>query len=269
MNRIFALLFVSLLLPSVSQAEIIVLTHGYLGSSNSWIKPGILQQLNQAGYPHNGSYTFSQRKISFAGTNPSPQAEQKAVYTVNLPSIIPVHNQADWLAAYLADLSIRHPKTAVTVIGHSAGGVAARLMLVRNGKGNVSKLITIASPHLGTPRADQAISATNNGGMLGWARGWAVRRYTGGHMYNTLQASRGLLNDLTPPRPGNMLFWLNQQPHPELDYISIVRSSDQVVPPVSQDMNRVPALSGKAETHIVAPGHFLRPKDAQLLLELL
>jgi triacylglycerol lipase len=102
-----------------------------------------------------------------------------------------------------------------------------------------------------------------------------VRRATGDELYATVAQSRGVLVDLAPPAPGNMLFWLNQQPHPDIRYTSIMRvgtfsmPGDQLVPPQSQDMNRVPALAGRAQTYSMAEGHLLTPQDGDLVGNLL
>ena len=163
----------------------------------------------------------------------------------------------------------------MTVAAHSAGGLAARLALVRHGALGVQHLITIATPHLGTGRAVQALEATDQGGILGGVRSWLVRRTTGDGLYATLQQSRGVLLDLLPPAPGNLLGWLNQQPHPDIRYTSIMRSGtfvmpgDQVVPPVSQDMNQIPALAGKARTYRMAQGHLLTAQDGDVIGNLL
>ena len=43
------------------------------------------------------------------------------------------------------------------LVGHSAGGVVARLVVLGNNPYRVDELITIASPHLGTVRAAQGL----------------------------------------------------------------------------------------------------------------
>ena len=44
---------------------------------------------------------------------------------------------------------------------------------------------------------------------------------------------------------------------------------DQVVPPLSQDLNRVPALTGKVTTYSMAQGHLLTAQDGDLIGNLL
>ncbi len=267
----FAILALTAL--QTAKADALVLVHGYLGSAQSWAESGVLDRLMRRGYRPAGNYAFAASGIVFQPTRSSET--KKPIYTVTLPSEAPVVLQADWLAAYLRDIGKRHAGEAITVAAHSAGGVVARMTLVRHGRLGVDHLITIAAPHAGTGRAVQALQATDNGGMFGFLRSWAVRRATGDAMYATVQRSRGLLMDLTPPAPGNLLFWLNQQPHPEIRYTSIMRigtftmPGDQVVPPLSQDLNRVPALTGKVKTYSMAQGHLLTAQDGDLIGNLL
>ncbi len=264
------LLFIALF--PAARAEVTVLIHGYLGSSNSWVEPGIIETLSKRGRELSGVYYHSPQGVSFL---PTGTTTEKPVYTLNLPSVAPVVLQADWLRLYLDDIRLRHPDQPVVLVGHSAGGLVARLLLVRDQTPIVDRLITIATPHLGTGRAYQALDAVSHGGMFGPLHRWAVRRRTGRFIYNTLRVSRGVLLDLTPPRPGNLLFWLNQQPHPDIRYTSIIRTGtfrmpgDQIVPPASQDMRLVPALKDKAESYTMATGHLLTHQDGLVLANLL
>ena len=81
--------------------------------------------------------------------------------------------------------------------------------------------------------------------------------------------------DLVRPRPGSLLFWLNNQKHPDLQYFSIVRgettimSGDYIVPGYSQDMNNIPALRGKATRIAVGKQHGLEMIDGSVIVNLL
>jgi hypothetical protein len=96
----------------------------------------------------------------------------------------------------------------------------------------------------------------------------------GDDLYRTVQSSRGVLADLAPPVPGNLLYWLNGRQHPDIVYVAVVRGAayglpgDQVVPAPSQDLRRVPALNGRATIRLVAGGHELSRQDGLLLSEL-
>ena len=270
--RLALVILVLTTLP-VARADVLVLVHGYLGTANSWAESGVIERLMHRGYRPVGNYAYGPAGVLF---RPAPEIEtDRPIYTVNLPSQAPVIVQADWLAAYLRDIRERHPDTPIHVAAHSAGGVVARMTLVRHGRLGVDHLITIATPHSGTGRAVQALQATDDSGMFGFVRRWVVRRATGDAAYATLQQSRGVLVDLAPPAPGNLLFWLNQQPHPPIRYTSIMRigtftmPGDQIVPPLSQDLNRAPALAGRVETYSMAQGHLLTPQDGDLIGNLL
>ncbi|OOZ75383.1 hypothetical protein BOW50_11905 [Solemya velum gill symbiont] len=260
-----ALLLLTLLLPlGTARAEVIVFVHGYMGSANSWTASDITSELGKAGWVH----------VGLPATSDQPKAD-KSFYTVELPSLAPVTMQAGWLKSIVDEISRNHPEENLTLVGHSAGGVVSRLMLIQHGIGQVERLITIATPHLGTDRAIQALQATDNSGMFGSIKKWAVKRKVGNHIYNTLQHSRPLLANLAPPVPGTLLYWLNNQQHPDIEYISIVRSGsynfagDLLVPSFSQDMNWVPALQGKSQVLVSVHGHELSPADSFILLELL
>lgn len=261
------------LLPAAANADVLVLVHGYLGTAQSWAESGALDRLQRRGYQVAGTFGYSPGGVVAQG--PGGQQPERPVYLVNLPSQAPIVLQADWLAAYLRAVGKRHPDTPIDIAAHSAGGVVARMTLVRHGELGVHRLITIATPHLGTGRALQALQATDDRGMLGFAKRWLVQRKTGPALYATLKQSRGVLLDLTPPAPGNLLYWLNGQPHPDIAYISIMRTGtfampgDNVVPPLSQDLNLVPALAGRAKTYAMAQGHLLTPQDGELIGNLL
>jgi hypothetical protein len=86
---------------------------------------------------------------------------------------------------------------------------------------------------------------------------------------DTINRSQGLYQDLGRPEPWSLLGWLNVQPHPQADYISIVRPGDSVVAPRSQDMNFVPALAGRSRVLPSVGGHELNPADGVLVSQLL
>jgi pimeloyl-ACP methyl ester carboxylesterase len=274
MKRLFwTVALLGLLATRSAAADVLVLVHGYLGSAQSWAESGVLDRLQTRGFQRVGIFSNSPRGLLFQPF--AKTAVERPLYGVNLPSQAPVVIQADWLAAMLREIGKRHPDQAITLAAHSAGGVVARMALVRHGSLGVRHLITIATPHFGTGRAIQALDATNDSGLVGIVKEFFVRRATGHALYNTVQQSRGVLIDLVPPAPGNLLFWLNNQPHPDIRYTSIMRigtiymPGDRVVPPISQDLNRAPALMGKVKTYSMANGHLLTPRDGDLIGNLL
>jgi hypothetical protein len=102
-----------------------------------------------------------------------------------------------------------------------------------------------------------------------------VTDFFAGETYDTAMRSRSLYVDLVRPQPGTLLYWLNAQAHPDIEYFSIVRGSseagwgDYVVPAYSQDMNNVPALRGRSSMINVPVSHGLEPVDGSVIVNLL
>lgn len=264
-----AVLFALLTLTAVNaRAQVLVLVHGYLSGADYWDRSGVTTVLQQHGWQRAGVYTTAPGRAGFVA-GPGQQAAHK-FYTIDLPSEAPVVVQVYQLQGILDDIARRHGKEPLVLVGHSAGGIVARTALVRGGARTVTALVTIASPHLGTVRAEQALDATDIPFPFS-----IVTDIFGGDLYDTARRSRSLYVDLVRPQPGSLLFWLNGQPHPDIRYVSIVRAEtgdgwgDYVVPAYSQDMNNVPVLRGRSTLVTIPAEHGLAPRDGALLLKVL
>ncbi len=258
------LLFISL----PAQAEIMLLIHGYLGDASSWEKSGINEELHQQGWLRAGMFRGSPQGPKLFITEHTKS--ENLVYVAELPSDRPVSIQADVLFNIIEIIRQNHPKQQLILVGHSAGGVVARMTLIRHKLKNIHALITIAAPHVGTGRADQVLDITANHGPFNM-----IKSFVGGRDYDALKNSRGLMVDLRYPQPGNMLYWLNSQMHPKIHYASIIRlnnggnSGDYYVPGFSQNMNNVPALQGQSSTFTAPTSHFLVRQDANTVLSII
>jgi triacylglycerol lipase len=250
------------------RADVLVLVHGYLSGAQSWDTSGITTILQQNNWQRAGTYVAGPAGVQLIPA-PATQAERK-FYAVDLPSEAPVLVQVQLLRTVLSAINTTHTGEPVTLVGHSAGGVVARTALVRGGAGNIKTLITIASPHLGTSRAEQALDATDIPFPFSM-----LTDFFGGDGYDTLMRSRSLYVDLVRPRPGTLLYWLNGQVHPDVKYISIVHGQtpagwgDDVVPAYSQDMNNVPVLQGRSTRVAIPAAHGLEPLDGSVIVNLL
>ena len=257
----------ALLLVKSVAGDVLVLVHGYASDAGTWERSGVNSELQAYGWP---------RAIIPAPNMPEPaqQAVNKS-FTVNLPSEAPLLVQANFLRALLDGIRQRYADEKLILVGHSAGGVVARLILLGNNPYQVDELITIASPHLGTVRAAQGLDVVDSKPFFCPGPGiHFLKRLVGGSGYNYLRYSRGVLIDLLPAESGNVLTWMNLQPHPDIVYVSVVRKSpfalgDDVVPAYSQDMNNVPALQGRAHVLFTDAGHGLNHADGILLAGLL
>lgn len=245
-----------------ARADVAVLVHGYLSDADDWVEAGIAAQLPRAGWAYGGRLEGVQGVIHLSGGGQG----KNRFYTVSLPDEAPLRVQAQWLSAYLSYVRPRADGERLILVGHSAGGLVARLTMVQHPELGVDMLVTIATPHLGTDRAELGLLAGSSPvGMLANMLG-----------NQTLDRSRGLYRDLAPEQSGNLLYWLNRQEHPKARYVSVVRhgeggmlGGDNAVPVWSQDMNRVAALRGRSELVTLATGHGLVPEDGHVLVRLL
>jgi len=265
---IAVLMFVTGLFSMAGRADVLVLVHGYLSGAQSWDASGITGVLQQHDWQRAGVYVAGPAGIQQVPAS-GIQAANK-FYAVDLPSEAPVLVQVYQLNEILDRISQTHKDEPVILVGHSAGGVVARATLVRGQHDNVKALITIASPHLGTARAEQALDATDIPFPISM-----VTDFFAGETYDIAMRSRSLYVDLVRPQPGTLLYWLNAQAHPDIEYFSIVRGSseagwgDYVVPAYSQDMNNVPALRGRSSMINVPVSHGLEPVDGSVIVNLL
>ena len=255
-----------LIFPILSQAKTVVFIHGYMAEGSIWQYSGVVERMRQNGWPFAGRYGFNE---SLQVIQDVSKQKRNATVTVELPWEVSVEEQAELLNRYLKAI-YKNRREPIVLVGHSAGGVVARYGLVKYGAGNVVSLITIATPHLGTPMAELAMLASAS--PLG-----ALMHDLGD---STLLASRELFLDLMPARQGSFLGKLNQRKHPEINYYSIVRAAepvdlkrydqaDLVVPAEYQDMNNIPALEGRSVRVASDGGHALVAKDANRILKLL
>jgi pimeloyl-ACP methyl ester carboxylesterase len=256
------LLFISAWVAAFSQAETLVLIPGYLGDGDDWRDSGITRALKDHGWSDAGSISVLR---GWTGPRHGKKGGGPKFYTLSLESEAPLFYQERQLSDVLDLIIRRNPGEPLTLVGHSAGGVLGRLYMVKHPDAPVRALITIASPHLGTDAVE-----------LGLMAGQTPLRWISGIFgADTLNRSQGLYVDLAREYPGNLLFWLNRQPHPEARYISVVRSADLplfgdlVVPAESQDMNRVAALRGRAVRLDSSGGHGLAEGDGELLVRIL
>ncbi|MCK5727040.1 MAG: alpha/beta fold hydrolase [Thiotrichaceae bacterium] len=230
-----------LLLFNTAKAETLVLIHGYLSSSERWAEKSAIQPLYRAGWQYGGNYNGSAQGL-VAPKIKDLSVKGKVFVTVDLPDEAPIGYQVRVLDRYLQHLYLQR-KEPIILVGHSAGGVVARTWLTYPSAKPVSTLITIASPHRGTPLA-RAASLGASTPLSGAVRMMGIK---------SVSRSKGLFKDLTPPKLGNFLYWLNHQSYPQIHYVSIIRKNklgfrdfDALVPRESQNMNNIYSLRGRS-----------------------
>lgn len=275
MNRLLlgSLALVAVLFTGAARADVLVLVHGYAADSSSWEFSGVNSQLAANGWQRAGIFTPTPAGLRYI---PGPgAADANKVFSVNLPAQAPLAVQADLLRSVLAVIRQQNVDEALILAGHSAGGVVARMALLGGNPYQVSTLITIASPNLGTVRAAQGLDIVDAKPFFCPGPGIDfLKSVVGGSDYDYLDDSRAVLIDLLPQGSGNVLTWMNQQPYPDIRYYSVIRQTpvfdgDAIVPAFSQDLNNVPSLRGKSEVIIAPTGHSLVADDGVLIAGIL
>lgn len=242
--------------PLPLMAEALVLIQGHLSHDDSWRRSGVAMALVSSGWQDGGHLHSEPQGVMLYGP---PRQGERQFYTLTLDSSAPLLIQQHQLLPYIHYLAARHAGEPLHLAGHSAGGVVARLFMVSQPEISIHTLISLASPHLGTGLAE--VGRMIGQSPLGWVTPWLGA--------NEIHRAQVLYHDLSREQPGNLLYWLNRQPHPEAHYVSLLRDSDALIPLWSQDMNRVPALQGRASMRVLPGGHNLHPADGHILAETL
>lgn len=252
-----------------AQADVLVLVHGWSAGAETWVRSGVVPVLERNGWADAGVVVATPGGISHY---PAPGVyTANPVYRAQLPEEAPLAIQAAHLFAELAFIRERHRNQPIVLVGHSAGGVVARLAVVRPDASGVEMLVTIAAPNLGTSRAIEGLEIVDSKPFFCPGPGIDfLKSLFGGDKYRYLRDSQDALVDLVPASPGTIIDWLNHQAHPDIAYCAVVRTGavydgDELVPAFSQDLNNVPALRGRAQVHVTPSGHALQPADGELL----
>lgn len=249
----------------LARADILLLVHGFQSDMLTWQRAGIISVLEQHGWEKTDYLMATPQGIVPLHT--PEKIPEKKIVSLQLPSDIQLRVQANMFTAALHHLADVYPDEPVIIVGHSLGGLTARLSLVKNGVFQVKALITIASPHLGTDLARVGMQELNDNMMIK-----IVKRMFGGGRYQALERSAPVLYDILPEQPGNLLYALNRQPHPNIAYFSVVRSfkngrlGDPIVPGYSQDMHSVAAIRRKSSRILQGFKHELTQQDALSIL---
>ncbi len=259
----YLLLIVLLGLGGEARADAIVLVHGYFSGDDAWIKSGVIVKLETAGWEYGGTLVVVPQGLDFKSS--TALHAKKGYFLADLPSEAPLVMQAQKLKEIVVAINKQRGQEKIVLIGHSAGGVVARLAMVQELKLPIFGLITIAAPHLGTDKAE----------MVGVLSRTPLAMMAPMMGVNTLSRSRQLYDELVRERPGSFLYWLNRQPHPKARYLSLVRHDsialfgDNTVPVWSQDMANVVALKAVATAVTTGVNHALEPQDGVELVKIL
>lgn len=264
--RKFLLSLTLLLGASSGRADVLVLVHGWASDAGTWYRSGVMTPLLATGWRDGGVLINGPAGVLLL---PVQQAVTgNVIYRSELPEQAPLALQADLLGAQLAWISARHPDEAVSLVGHSAGAVVARMVLVTERAPRAETFVSIAAPNLGTPRAIDGLEVVDSKPFFCPGPGITMlKNFFAGDDYHYLRDSYPALVDLAPL---TLTGWLNQQPHPNINYLAIIHdvpggAGDELVPAFSQDLNQVPMLRGRVSVVALLSGHGLNPGDGTIL----
>ncbi len=255
------------------RADVVVMVHGWAANADTWLSSGVHARMLKSGWQDAGMISTTPGGISHMG--PSAEKFNNSLYRVHLPAQAPMLVQASHLHAQLDYIRNRHVGEKISIVAHSAGGIVARLVLIKTDAPEIDTLITIASPHLGSHRAVDGLDIAHSKPFFCPGPGIdLIKNIAGGDRYRYLRDSSAALVDLVPESYGGILAWLNRQIHPDINYHSIIKQTpgnngDEIVPAFSQDMNQVEAIRGRSVTHMSVSSHALNPGDGELLVSIL
>ena len=263
MGRMLMLAGLLVMAPAL-WAKTVVLIHGLASGPGVWYKEKVIQPLLANGWADGGVLPMVP---NYMATKQAPNV----VYTVKLPWWAPLEVQTRLLDGVLKRLYAER-KEPVILVGHSTGGIVARLysLAPEQVRVPVAGIVTIASPNRGTPFAKMA---------------WHMLKSPIGKMMKEmddkserLYLARRLLWQISTDEH-NPVEWMKYARHPEgVKYVSLVHTRKMdfkrgdfglIVPPKYQDLRRVPALSGRAQSYPVPAGHKLSAKDGGVLAQVL
>ncbi|MFM8473867.1 MAG: alpha/beta fold hydrolase, partial [Candidatus Kapaibacterium sp.] len=152
----------------------------------------------------------------------------------------PLDSVAAWcreLESYIDEVLRRTGANKVTLVGYSMGGIASRLYLTRHLRDHrVQRLITIGSPHLGSPFArvytvKSGIKNALAGGPNPVSEALLRGALSAVEACETdMPFDSPAMRDLIPPdNAGNFLDRLGKAPHPQdVEYISVIGNVDVI-----------------------------------------
>ena len=251
------------LLCATAHAEAVLLVQGFLADGSTWRQHGIVSHLEGDGWVDGGHLRIDADGVF---SNRAPKSGARMVYTVALPTQLPLATQLPVFERYVQFVAARHAGESLTLVGHSAGGLLGRYFMVENPEAGVSALITIATPHLGTESALFGADLANH----------PITELLASLGAPEIADMRGLLDELAPAKPGRFLYWLNHQPHPPAKYISLLRRASPVawfdtllIPVHHQDMASIPGLRPWTTSIQTGQSHELERGDGKRIATIL
>lgn len=268
----------------------LLLIHGLGGTEQRWEASGTVGFLKEQGLAFGGA--LIQSRPGRVGTiREREEVTGEDFFTLRITD--PVAGLEEWakeIEAGVKEIRRRTGAERVILVGYSAGGVAARRYLVMHPVDHhVKKIVTVASPHLGS---ELALASALKGQLEEVSRegedgAGAVGR-AGVELFDELETRAGvsldspLVRELMPEEQSPVLRALNRTPHPtDVEYVAVLvrnKGEDELWQNLHLELMRLGehpgrskvvsgALSGLARTFRLAQGKASRGGDGVVLLE--
>ena len=209
----------------------ILFVHGFGGTGEGWVDAGLTDYLEQTGLRFGGVvHTTIEGGVHLEDSHFPPESSDFYALDISDPFQSlelwqrEIHAAADRILSWTG-------ASRLVLVGFSAGGVAARKYLVEHSEDHrIAKLVTIASPHLGSElalvsRVDRDVRKAIDDGRLS---GKMAEKYNSIiariQKVTELRLDAPLLRELVPPdHDGAFLEELNRSPHPtDVEYSCLI-----------------------------------------------
>jgi len=140
--------------------EVLILVHGFEETGEDWFKREYPQRLEEeGGFVYAGNLSLSAEGEVKYTKKPKKRLprDNRWIFTVDLPenATVAIRESAEALSAMIPVAKRESGAQKVALVGYSIGGVVCRAYLTSDlyhneRQGEVTRLITISSPHLGT-----------------------------------------------------------------------------------------------------------------------
>ncbi|MFM2133113.1 MAG: hypothetical protein RL156_394 [Bacteroidota bacterium] len=256
----------------------LLLLHGLGQKAHVWEGAALSSYEQTLGLHFGGVLTMKNGRVQCSKNGSGPSD----FFTVSFSN--PVDSVAAWsaeLEQFINEVLRRTGANKVTLVGYSMGGVASRLYLTQHQQNHrVQRLITIGSPHLGSPFARVYSLKAGIKNSLASSSNPISQAILGGALSAVEACETDMpfdapaMRDLIPPdNAGNFLDRLGKAPHPlDVEYVSVIGNVDVIgdaqkfrTSALQEVLRRVGELYDNGLSALLTPGDGVVSTSSQVI----